>query len=457
VTIRAQRSSAEIAIEGAHDILVVDDHPKLLDYFARMLASPERPGGDTLASAFDDLDQAPPSKPAFRTHCARQGLDAVALHEQLLSRGTAIAVAFVDLQLPPGIDGIETVKRLWRAQPDLEVVLCTAYPDSSDLARLERRNQVVVLRKPFDPIEVCQLAACLSEKWSRGRALQARMDELEQQVKREVSRRLQLELRDVQKLEELGMLATGIAHEINSPLQYIQSSIELVRDSLHDVAAELSKPVVDVEAARATMLDVPSALDDAEVGIRRVTSIVRSVREYAHTRRHDTFESVDINSQIELVTSLVRAQYRNDVDFVLELAPEARLVGDTDELSRALLNIVVNAAQAIQSTRQPGARGRITIRSRVLAESVMIEVDDTGKGIAREHWDRVFEPFFTTKPRGQGTGQGLPMARAAIVDLHKGALTFDSKPGCGTTFRIMLPRRNSPRITVQPPFVGSAA
>jgi signal transduction histidine kinase len=116
------------------------------------------------------------------------------------------------------------------------------------------------------------------------------------------------------------------------------------------------------------------------------------------------------------------------------------VLGNADMFGRALLNLVVNAGQAVAS-RTDGQRGRITIRTFVSGDDVEIVVADTGVGIPQELWPRVFEPFFTTKERGQGTGQGLAMARSAIVDVHHGAIQFDSTPGVGTTFHIAIPQR----------------
>jgi two-component system NtrC family sensor kinase len=453
--------------DHTHDIIVVDDQKSILDDFARLLAASESGPLDSLDALAASLGAAPAKPPprhklpSYQVHYALQGLEAVALHERLCGQGRPVAVAFVDIQMPPGIDGIETVSRLWRVQPDLEVVLCTAYSDyswHSILDRLDRRDQLVILRKPFDPIEVRQLAACLSEKWSRGRALAQRMDELEIEVRREVQRRLQLELRDIQKFEELGKLAAGVAHEINSPMQYIQMSVDFVGQSLADVADILATDQPDLDAARAMIAELPAAVEDARTGVRRVTKIVRSVRDYAHTRRAATLEVVDVNAQIQVVAELVRAQFRHELDIQLELADTPGIVGDTDELSRALLNIMLNAAQAIQSTRQGGRRGQITVRATGKGDGVEIEIEDTGRGIPREHWDHVFEPFYTTKPRGEGTGQGLTMARSAIVERHGGSLRFTSTPGVGTTFMIELPARPPADAgAIASPTVGSAA
>jgi two-component system NtrC family sensor kinase len=422
------------------EILVVDDQQPILDDFQQLLAPPPAAYDeilDALAVELGATTVGQKSAPAYALSCVQQGLDAVRLHARAVQAGRAFAVAFVDIQMPPGIDGIETVSRLWRAQPDLEVVLCTAYSDyswHSILDRLQRSDQLVILRKPFDPIEVRQLAACLSEKWRRGRALARRMEELEAQVRDEVTRRLDVELRNVQKFEALGRLAAGVAHEINTPMQYIQSSLDFIGDTIRELDA------ADIAAVSAAIESIPGSLDDACDGVRRVTTIVRSVREYAHSRQDRGPEIVDVNAQVRMVVELARAQYKHHADLVLELGEVPPVLGNADMLGRALLNLVVNAGQAVAS-RGDHQHGKITIRTRAVGDEVAIDVEDTGIGIPHELWPRVFEPFFTTKERGQGTGQGLAMVRSAIVDVHHGRITFDSNVGIGTAFHIAIPSR----------------
>jgi two-component system NtrC family sensor kinase len=303
----------------------------------------------------------------------------------------------------------------------------------------------VILRKPFDPIEVRQLASCLSEKWLRGRVLARRMEELEAQVASEVGRRMHNELQQSQKFEALGRLAAGIAHEINTPSQYIQSSVEFVSSACTEIASGLHRMRArgmrdpELDTLETLLAEIPNALADAEQGISRVSAIVRSVREYAHTSNRGELEPVDINRQIHMVAELARNQYKNEAELVLELGAVPEVPGNADELGRALLNLLLNAVQAIQAARNHGPRGRITITTRASTAAVMIDIADTGIGIRGEHRSRVFEPFFTTKPRGQGTGQGLAIAYAAIVERHRGTLDFDSIPNHGTTFHVSLP------------------
>ncbi|MBS1123324.1 MAG: hybrid sensor histidine kinase/response regulator [Deltaproteobacteria bacterium] len=422
------------------NILVVDDEQSILDSFRSLL---DAPGSDPTVATLDELELAlggaprvATEQPRYRMHYARQGADAITACSSALASGAPLSVAFIDIQMPPGIDGVETAVQLWRQQPDLEIVLCTAHSTYSwqdILARTPRRDQLVILRKPFEPIEVRQLAACMSEKWHRGRELQRDMERLEAQVQREVARRLQIELGVSQKFESLGRLAAGIAHEINTPTQYIQSSLEFLAETIGDLKPESGGETAELFDS------MTGAIGDALSGVARVTAIVRSVREYAHTSdtQHDT---VDLNRQIRMAAELAKSQYKYSADLVLDLGELPPVRGHADELGRAILNLVINAAQAITAKRDGGRRGRITITTRATASVVTVSVADTGTGIPDEHRARVFEPFFTTKSLGEGTGQGLAMVRAAIVDRHHGTIDFESVVGAGTTFHLSLPR-----------------
>jgi signal transduction histidine kinase len=434
-------------------VLVVDDQEAVLADFARLLEPPPAPADDVL----DEIElalggtQAAPiaSRRRYHLRYVRQGDEAVREVAAAAAAGSPFGVAFVDVLMPPGIDGVETVARMWRDQPDLEVVLCTAYSGyswESLLERLTAHDQLVILRKPFDPIEVRQLAACLSEKWRRGRKLAQRVISLEARVA--AAARMQVELERAQKFDALGRLAAGIAHEISTPIQCIQSNLEFIADGIgrltgavHGLRARVGalggRAPAD-EALDLLNLEIPQALADAGDGVRRVTGIVRSVRDYAHpSRQHGP---VDINRQIRAVVELARSEYKRDAELVLELGELPMVPGHADELGSVILNLLINAAQAIHGARDTtGSRGRITITSRATAEHVIVEVADTGPGIAEADRDLVFELFYTTKPIGEGTGQGLAIARATVVDGHHGTLTFESEPGRGTTFRICLP------------------
>jgi two-component system NtrC family sensor kinase len=420
-------------------VLVIDDQEAILHSFATLL-DPDRDyvgaALDELALALGDSDDPRPAaeKLSYRMRYAQQGLEGIELCRAAKAAGDPFSVAFVDIHMPPGIDGVQTAVKLWELQPELEIVLCTAhsmYTWQEILERVPRRDQLVILRKPFDPIEVRQLAACLTDKARRGRALAQQMEELERRVAAEVGRRLELELGEVQKFESLGRLAAGVAHEINTPMQYIQSSLDFLVDAVHDLNLAESRP----DLAE----DMSASIRDALDGVSRVSAIVRSVGEYAHVQRTQQMAPVDLNRQIQMAVQLGRTEYKNRADLTLDLGELPAVHGHADELGRAILNLLINASHAI--TAKCGDRGRITISTRALPDGIHLAVADTGIGIPAEHRARIFEPFFTTKELGKGTGQGLAIVRKTIVEQHCGRIEVDSTPGVGTTFHIFIPNQ----------------
>jgi signal transduction histidine kinase len=273
--------------------------------------------------------------------------------------------------------------------------------------------------------------------------------------------RIEGELRLAQKLESVGRLAAGIAHEINTPVQFVSDSVTFMRDALPSLIdtigkyRELAAAVDDdgdvaaaAAAARAVEQDAdvdyalsnaPGALDAALVGLGRVTTIVRSMKDFAHRDRGEK-TLVDLNRAIESTLTIAanECKYLADVQTDLAELPLVRCNGG--EINQAVLNLVINAAHAIRDVvGDTGARGRITVATRHDGGEVEIAISDTGTGIPKAVRDKIYDPFFTTKEVGRGTGQGLAIVRSVVVDKHQGSLRFDTETGIGTTFFIRLP------------------
>ena len=418
-------------------ILVVDDQETILQSFAALL---ERQHSET-SIALDELEVAlgggsPEAAihatiPTYTMTYARQGSEAVRACEAAVTHGTPFAMAFVDVHMPPGMDGVDTVLAMWKLQPDLEIVLCTAhaiYSWKELLAKLPRRDQLLILRKPFDPIEVRQLAASLTEKWHRGRELANQLADLEARVQREVARRLATELASSQKFEQLGRLTAGIAHDLSTPAQYISSAVELMEELTVEISATHQLPQLP---------SMQAALAEAMHGSARLRTMISTMRNYMHTKS-DEIEPLDINQQICLAAELARAEYCKDAELELELTTLPAINGLPDQVGRAVMNLIVNAAHAIREKTKGSSRGKITISSEARDGTIVVAVSDTGTGIAPEHRDRMFQQFFTTKPRGEGTGQGLAMVRATM-ERHGGAVRFESTLGEGTRFVLEFP------------------
>ena len=281
--------------------------------------------------------------------------------------------------------------------------------------------------------------------------LEKRIQERTRQLELEVEQRRQIEseLRVAQKLEAIGQLAGGLAHEINTPLQYVGNNLEFVGYALTQLQglAERYQGLLDEmglgrQARRAEAEfdyefirnELPLAMQRTLEGAQRVQEIVRSIQDFNHP--DGTLpESVCVRGVVELAVSMVRSQSQFECELLVELEPDMRVEGYPGALKQVLLNLLVNAAQASQDERS----AQIRVRGRREGERVLIEVEDNGTGISDEYLDRIYDPFFTTKEVGQGTGQGLAIARRIVVERHAGRLWCEPNQGAGTTFFIELP------------------
>jgi signal transduction histidine kinase len=299
----------------------------------------------------------------------------------------------------------------------------------------------------------------------------------------EMKARLQVEtdLRQAHKLESVGRLAAGVAHEINTPVQFVSDSVHFLRDAttdlmttighLREVEASVLNGTPSLEAAEAAAYaaetadlpylveHMPKAIDRALDGLERVATIVRSMKEFAHP---DAIEMapVDLNRAIESTLVISRNEYKYVADVETDFAVLPPVRCHAGDINQAVLNIVVNAAHAIADVvAGTPARGRITVRTALEGETVVVTITDTGGGIPEGIRDRVFDPFFTTKEVGRGTGQGLAIARAIVVDRHRGELTLEPAVGRGTTCYLRLPLHGAILETAPtvPGPVGAAA
>jgi two-component system, NtrC family, sensor kinase len=564
-------------------ILLVDDLASIHEDFRKILCP--------LDTATDlDADEAllfgEPTSTAsvrFEMDSAFQGAEALEKVRASLLADKPYAMAFLDMRMPPGWDGVETAERLWQADPRLQIVFCTAFSDNSwsdVLTRLDVRDRLLILKKPFDTIEAYQFANALTMKWqmteqaafkmsSLEEAVEARTRELDQSremfrlmaestnavpftldlsracftyvgaqgiadsgipeaqwkqpgalevvVPRESNqeirqrfdecdsgrfefvtalcqpsgrrtevrwtgtceivagakilrglmlditelRRLARELAAAQKLESVGRLAAGVAHEINTPIQFVSDNVHFVRTSMSDVAAvihayrdlkDAAKSSGDVAAAvklaedaeKAADLDyilkdAPQALDSSIEGLERIATIVRSMKEFAHPDQAQK-TLADLNQAIRSTLVVAHNEYKLIAEVDTDFGDLPSVPCFLGEINQVILNLLVNAAHAISDVvKDSGHLGKLNVRTRLDGNEVEISISDTGTGIPESARDKIFDPFFTTKEVGKGTGQGLAIARSVIVNKHGGTLRFETECGKGTTFFIRLP------------------
>jgi PAS domain S-box-containing protein len=280
-------------------------------------------------------------------------------------------------------------------------------------------------------------------------------------------KKLETELYQAQKLESVGRLAAGVAHEINTPVQFVNDNCYFLRDAVsqlgevlrtyQEVFVATNSGQLDAEAARERIEaaeqavdlaflseNMPTAVERSLEGLERVATIVRSMKEFSHPNSA-SMSSADLNAAILSTLTVARNEYKYVADVKTQLADIPLVVCNVGEFNQTFLNLLVNAAHAIEDTvKGTDRRGIITITTEQDGDTVAISVQDTGGGIPEAIQGNIFDPFFTTKEVGKGTGQGLAIARTVIVDKHRGSLTFESVPGVGTTFLIRLPLDPNP-------------
>jgi signal transduction histidine kinase len=318
------------------------------------------------------------------------------------------------------------------------------------IVRLAENDRSIVVPELPRHDEIGQLAQAIETL--RANAERAVAAERERQT-------MEAQLRQAQKLEALGTLAGGIAHEINTPTQYVGDNIRFLKNSFADLGAVLecaralrnaaesapqlallataqreAEVVADLDFLRT---EIPTAIAQSLDGVDRIRQIVLAVKEFSHPDVKEV-TAVDLNHAIETTITVSRNQWKYIAEVELALAPDLpRVPCRGGEINQVLLNLIVNAAHAVEAKGQ--GTGKITVATARRDGWAEIRVTDTGTGIPREICDRIFDPFFTTKAPGKGTGQGLAICHTIVVQKHGGSIEVDSILGKGATFVVRLP------------------
>lgn len=274
-------------------------------------------------------------------------------------------------------------------------------------------------------------------------------------------RALDTRMREMDRMVSIGTLASGIAHEINTPIQFVGDSAYFLKGACTDLLGLLDayrrlRDVVDARGwapdlvaellTEEDMVDAaylaencPKAIARTLDGVSRVATIVRALKEFGHPGQTE-MGPADLNQAIANTVTVARNEWKYVAEVETDLGDLPPVPCHVGSLNQVFLNLIVNAAHAIGDVvRDSGEKGRIRIRSGVDGDAVRVTIEDTGSGIPESVRARIFDPFFTTKEVGRGTGQGLAIARSIVVDKHGGQLTFDTTMGVGTTFHLLLP------------------
>ena len=328
------------------------------------------------------------------------------------------------------------------------VEVCRNVTDRASLAQ-EVRNRTIELGKLND-----QLNQQKQELEQKTGELKKAYEELQ---------RTHTHMLQQEKMASIGQLAAGIAHEINTPIQFVGNNLAFLRDSFGELLSSMGKYQKTMDLANHNSeelfkqheqmisffeeadfdflkTEIPLALEQTTDGVQRVAEIVLAMRSFSHSG-HTSLGSVEVDELVNSTVEITRNAWKHVAELTLDLAtPPVVVKGVKSELGQVLLNLVVNAVDAITDAKCPKEElGQIRIASRYHEGMGEILVEDSGCGIDEAHLGKVFEPFFTTKEVGRGTGQGLAIAYNIITEAHGGELLVESNPGKGSRFTIRLP------------------
>ena len=459
-------------------ILIVDDDAGVRDSYSRILRPFSAP--DLMlkgASLFNEPSLAPVCQlqEAYDLMLVDSGEKAVRAIETSKEEKEHFAAAFIDMKMP-GINGAETAKQIWNIDPDVKIIIVTAYSEykPDDIIQKIGRADIYYLRKPFNPDEIRQYARVVTKQWGLEQERAHLSDQLKkanadlEQSNKHLQEKVQEQsavLVQSEKMASIGILAAGVAHEINNPVSFVNGNLTTLKKYSEKITTLLNKYNVvetciltgdkdklptlideikefkEKQKIQFVMADMVSLAEESLEGTQRISNIVRDLKTFSRIDEAD-LKCINLKDALEATLNIIHNEFKYKVEIKKDYGelPDVRCF--PQKISQVFMNILLNAVQAIDE------KGTIDIVTRHVREGqratdgyAEIRISDSGRGIPRENLTRVFDPFFTTKPVGQGTGLGLSIVYD-IIKLHEGKISVESEVGLGTTFIIRLPIAN---------------
>ncbi len=407
-------------------ILVIDDNLSIHKDFKNILLSQDQSARlvnleNTLFG--EKVDNTPAIK--FEVDCAAQGQEGYTMAIEALKAGRPYATAFVDVRMPPGWDGIQTVERIWAEYPRLQVVICTAYSDypwDNIIEKLGHSDQLLILKKPFDTIEVMQLALALTDKWHLASRARAHIEEVEKEV--------------VERTRELQEFAYGVSHDLQEPLRKVMAFGDRLREKC---GAQLDQDGADY-------------LNRMQDAAKRMSTLINDLLALSRvTTKAKPSVPLNLNTLVSEVLSDLEVRIEQ-VNGKVDVGSLPTLHAEPTQMRQLFQNLIGNAlkfrkkdvAPVITVQAEPAPSAALLDDAENGYPRWLIKVHDNGIGFDEKYRDKIFEVFQRLHGRGEyeGSGIGLSLCRK-IVLRHGGTIAAESAPGQGATFLITLPERHA--------------
>ena len=412
--------------EMTHRILVIDDNPSIHKDFQTILLEEEE--SETLNALRDEVFGNKTNTTAFKSvyelDFASQGKEGCEKIQQACSEDHPYELAFVDMRMPPGWDGLKTIEHIWQIDPNIQMVICTAYSDYSwgeITERLGKSENLLILKKPFDSAEVAQLASALTEKWVLAKQASLKMGQLERMVKERTERQTELIVKIDNINKELKDFASIVSHDLKAPLRGIKSLATWILDDCSDKLGEQANEQMNLLLGR----------------VERMYNLIDGVLQYSRAGRAEE-QTVQVNLDTFIPEAIDMLVPPENISITIENTMPVIECAET-HVMQLFQNLLSNAIKYMDKPQ-----GRIKVGCIEKDGFWKFSIADNGPGIEEKHFEKIFKMFqaLSVSEDFEGTGVGLTIAKK-IVELYGGKIWVESKIGKGSTFYFTLPKQEA--------------